>query len=172
MSINRTAKTILIAATVALGLSAQTKKEDFEKRAAIESRLASPEKAAVKQALPRDTNMSSLSVYGIWTGITVPAGQVLTLQSQTDYTGADHVSVAVECPTTTSLKSVGLAVSWTNPLANFYAVTDVILGSDLVFGYTGGATVPVYGPQLQISVVNVGTTSIACDQVTTYAVVH
>ncbi len=36
----------------------------------------------------------------------------------------------------------------------------------------GGSTVPVYGSQLMLQVVNSGSTAISCDQVTAYAVVH
>jgi len=162
----------LIAVTAASGLFAQPKSDDSEKKIVIEPRTKAPDKSAIKGVVPLDSNVQSLSAYEAFLGVTVLGGQYLALQSQTNWTGADHISVTVQCPTTTSLNNVSLVMFWTNPVANFYAATDIILGGNFAFPNSGGAVVPVHGTQLQIFVVNNGTAPIACNQVTTYAVVH
>jgi hypothetical protein len=120
------------------------------------------------------TNLGSLTVYEAASNIVVAAGQAFTFTSQQDWTGADHISVAIECPTSTSLQNTGIVVAWTVPLANApnYTITDVIVGSTFLLQNMGGGVVPSYGTLLQISVVNNGKTNIACDQLTISAVVH
>jgi hypothetical protein len=97
---------------------------------------------------------------------------VYKLTSTSDYTGAEHVSVAIECPTGNSLQNVSITVWWGNSLALYLSATDVISSGSFAYRNVGGAVVPVYGPQIMMQVTNAGTTPVSCDQVTTYAVVH
>jgi hypothetical protein len=124
------------------------------------------------EAKPRDTNLTSLSAYEVFTNVTVAPGQSVTLTSQQDWTGADRISIAVQCPSSTSLAKVGIGVAWSIPIANYFALTDVILGSNFTLPYTGGGTSPAYGNQLQLVMVNTGSTTVSCNQLTAYAVVH
>ena len=151
------------------GLSAQEKKEATP---AKESMSQIPKRPDVKRATPKDANNPSLSAFDAFTTIVLPPGQTINLTSVIDWTGADHVSIAIECPTSTSLQRVQLFVTWGIALAPFYTTTDVILGSNLLFSNMGGATVPAYGNNLQIVMANSGSTTVACDQLTVYGVVH
>jgi hypothetical protein len=114
----------------------------------------------------------SLSAYNVFQNLVIPPGQNLLLTSQQDWAGADHASVAIECPASTSLQKVGIVMTWTIPIANFYTITDVISGSNFLLQNQGGAVVPTYGNMLQIIVVNTGPATVACDQLTAYAIVH
>jgi hypothetical protein len=107
-----------------------------------------------------------------FSNIVVQPGQSLPLVSAVDWTGADHVSIAIECPSSTSLQNVNIAVLWSMPVASNYTATDVISGKNLLVPNMGGAVVPVYGNLLGLGIINSGNTSIACDQVTVYGVVH
>jgi hypothetical protein len=127
------------------------------------------------QASPNGTNVTntnSLSVFDAFSNIVVQPGQTLPLVSAVDWTGADHVSIAIECPTSTSLQNVGIAVLWSMPVASNYTATDLISGKNFLVPNMGGAVVPAYGNQLGLGIINSGTTIIACDQVTVYGVVH
>jgi hypothetical protein len=70
------------------------------------------------------------------------------------------------------LQNVAITMWWGSPNAIYLTMTDVIVGSNFVLKNMGGSAVPVYGSQIQIQVVNTGSTPVSCDQVTTYAVVH
>jgi hypothetical protein len=130
----------------------------------------------LRRLTAKDTNAPSLSNFDAFSNIVVAPGQAATLTSTLDWTGADHVSIAIHCPAGTNLTSTVLAVQWAIPAlastAPYYTATDAILGQNLLLPNMGGGTVPVYGNQLQIVVVNGGSTAISCDQVTAYAVVH
>jgi hypothetical protein len=130
--------------------------------------------ATAKTAGPRTatTNTNSLMLFQAWGSFTLAPGSSLTLTSIYDYTGADTFAVAIECPSGNNLQNVALTVWWGNSLATYLTLTDVILGSDFVLPYMGGGTVPVYGSQVLVQVVNTGTAPVSCDQVTGYAVVH
>jgi hypothetical protein len=128
------------------------------------------------QAAQKDAagNTNSLSAFDAFSNVVVQPGQSVALTSTADWTGADHVSIAIECPTTTSLQNTAIAIQWAVPLSNapYYTATDVIFGKNLLLANMGGAVVASYGNLLQLLVINNGTTSITCDQVTIYAVVH
>lgn len=100
------------------------------------------------------------------------AGGVLNLTSTGDYTGADHIAIAIECPAGANLQGAGITVWWGSSLASHLTLTDVVSGASFLLKNMGGSTVPVYGSQLMLQVVNPGSTAISCDQVTAYAVVH
>jgi hypothetical protein len=136
----------------------------------VEATKQTPRPARAKDSLP-STN-PSFSVTETWSSFTVQPGTPYKLSSATDYTGADHIAVAIECPTGSSPQSVVITVWWGNPNAIWLTLTDVILGNGFPLKNMGGGTVPAYGPQLQLQVVNTGTAPVSCDQVTTYAVVH
>jgi hypothetical protein len=110
-------------------------------------------------------------VWAIWTGVTVAPGPYHLLTTTQDYTGAETLRVAIECPSSVNLKPVGIGVWWAVPNSNFTA-TDAILASGFLLQNMGGAVTQVYGNQLQLQVINTGSSPISCDQVTAYAVVH
>jgi hypothetical protein len=142
-----------------------------DKKPEMEPMRAVARKGAKPKAATDSTNPSN-TLYTASPSFTIPPGTSFKITSEYDYTGAAHVSVAIECPTGNSLQSVGIAVWWGNPLATYLTMTDYIPGNGFALSNMGGATVPVYGTQLVIQVVNAGPTPVSCDQVTTYAVVH
>lgn len=170
MTTIRMSRMIFAGLVLTCSLAAQEKRE-----AATPKEPAGPmsqsKRSEIKRATPKDANTPSLSAFDAFTNIVLPAGQVTNFTSAIDWTGADHVSIAIECPPSTSLQKVQILVTWAMPLAPFYTTTDVILGSNLLFANMGGAIVPAYGNQLQIVILNSGST-VACDQLTVYAVVH
>jgi hypothetical protein len=131
-------------------------------------------KQAARAASPKTTATTSptLAVTDTWTSFTVAPGTYYSLTSKSDYSGTDHISIAIECPAGNSLQNVSITVWWANAIAPYFAQTDAILGSNFSLTNMGGAVVPVYGPTLLLEVVNSGTTAVSCDQVTTYGVVH
>jgi len=133
-----------------------------------------PQSAKSSNLKPRDTNtnLPSLTNVESWTGITVAAGQSLMLTSQSDWTGASSVAIAIECPSSVSLKNAGIAVWWGISLAPNPTLTDVLVGSSFFVPNMGGAVTSAFGNKLQLQLVNTGTVSISCDQVTAYGVVH
>jgi hypothetical protein len=64
---------------------------------------------------------------------------VYKITSQDDYTGADALAVAIECPAGNNLQNVGITVWWGNSLATNLTLTDVLLGTDFVLSYMGVA---------------------------------
>jgi hypothetical protein len=169
---------ILAVAMLATGAEKTDKsaKKDFlDKFAAMElGPVGAAKSTPAKTAGPRDatSNTSSLTLFGAVGAFTVAPGGTYKITSSYDYTGADTLAVAVECPSGNNLQNVGVTVWWGNSLAANLTLTDVILGSDFSLSYMGGGTVPVYGSQLLLQVVNIGTITVSCDQLTTYAVVH
>src|SRR5215469_229359 len=130
----------------------------------------SPQNAKPANLKPRDSNLASLSAFDAWAGFaTVPAGGSINLPtSVVDWTGASSIAIAIECPASTSLKNLAIAVSWGIPslsLAQFMTTTDAIFGSNFVLPNMGGGVTPVYGNQLQLLLVNTGNTPISCNQV-------
>jgi hypothetical protein len=115
---------------------------------------------------------SGSAVSDTWLNLTVPPGTFIKLNSTSDYTGADHISIAIECQSGNSLQPVAITVWWANSIVPYFAQTDAILGSNFPLTNMGGAIVPVYGPTLLLELVNNGTAAVSCDQVTTYAAVH
>ena len=168
---------ILAAAMLATGAEktdkAAAKKDFFEKLGAMQLGSVPVAAPTAKRVGTRaTTNTPSLTLFQAWGNFTVAPGTAFKLLSTYDYTGADTLAVAIECPVGNNLQNVGITVWWGNSLATNITLTDVILGSDFVLSYMGGGTVPVYGSQLLMEVVNTGTTAVSCDQVTGYAVVH
>jgi hypothetical protein len=170
-----TALLIFGVATLAMAADKSEKKAFLEKAAAamgsgvvVEAKPVSTKKALA----PRATTDPSLTLFGAVGAFTVAPGASFKITSQFNYTGADTLAVALECPTGTDLSKVGISAWWSNSFANNFTLTDVILGSDFFLSNMGGGTVPVYGTQLLLYVVNTGTAPISCDQLTTYAVVH
>ena len=162
----------LIATSSLFAQEKQEKKDKKELVAQIAGHLASPQKRSTVALKPAATTLSSVTVYEAFTGLVIPGGQNLNLTSAQDWTGADHVSIAIECPGSTNLKNIALVVYWAIPIVNFYTLTDIIEGSNFLFTNQGGAVVPTYGNQLQVTVVNQGSNTIACDQLTIYAIAH
>jgi hypothetical protein len=117
-------------------------------------------------------NTTSLTLFEASGSFTIAPNSFYRFNSTADYTGADTVAVAVECPTGTSLKNILITTSWGNSLATFLTLTDAIVGSDFVLSNMGGGVVSVFGSELMVQIVNTGTTPVSCDQMTTYAVVH
>jgi hypothetical protein len=152
-------------------LSAQEKVPMAPSRILIDTKMLRRPQSTPKDA---SANLTSLTVSDAFANIVVQPGQTLPLVSVADWTGADHVSIAIECPASTSLQNSSIAVAWGVPLSNApnYTVTDLILGKSFFLPNMGGAVVPVYGNQLGLIIVNAGTTTLTCDQVTVYGVVH
>lgn len=116
---------------------------------------------------------NSYATYETFTNITVAPGGVLKLTSSQEWSGASHASIAIHCPTSTSLENFGIVPQWATPDANFYTNADVLLGSSFIKPYNqGGFVVSVYGSVMQTSLVNIGTANVTCDQVTVYASVR
>lgn len=119
------------------------------------------------------TNLPSLSGFEAFTNLVVQPGQYAVLTSTLDWTGAVQASVAIECPASTSLQNVQIAVEWAMPAyAGFWTATSVIAGNTLLLPNMGGAVVPAFGNQLQILLINSGTTTVTCDQLTVYALLQ
>jgi hypothetical protein len=161
--------TLFGAAILFAGISPAEK--PAEKREATPIPAAKP---AGHSASPRTAAATSPSsaITDTWLTFTVQPGAVYKLTTTTDYTGADHISVAIECPVGNSLQPVSIAVFWANSVVPYFVQTDNILGSNFPLTNMGGAVVPVYGPTLLLEIVNSGTAAISCDQVTAYATVH
>jgi hypothetical protein len=123
---------------------------------------------------PQDaSNISSLSSFEIFTGLTIAPGQTLNLFGTLDWTGADSASIAVACPASTSLANTQILVYWQMPaFTNTYTATNVLLGSNFLFKNMGGGVVPVFGNYFGLQVKNVGSTVVTCDQLTVYGVVR
>jgi hypothetical protein len=156
---------VLACAWMAFGADGKTEKQE---RTAVPA-----SKQEGRPALPKVSSSDpSLSLYDSWSSFTVPPGGLQKLTSTSNYAGASTISVAIECPTGTSLQNISIAVWWGVPSANFLTLTDLIIGGEFVLANMGGGTVPVYGSQLMLEVVNAGSASVSCDQVTTFAVVH
>ena len=106
------------------------------------------------------------------TDVTVAANSFKIIdqtQIPIDFSGAENLSVSVISPT--SLNSVQIAVSWAPYAANF-VVTNVIDGSTFKAVSSGGAQVPVFGPNLILIILNNGTTAITIHQLAVYAYMH
>ena len=120
-----------------------------------------------------DVNINSLSAFEIFTGLSLTPGQTVTLFSSLDWTGAANASIAIACPTSTSLQNVQVVVYWQMPaLSSTYTATNVLLGSNFAFKNMGGGVVPVFGNSFGMQVKNVGSTVVTCDQLTVYGVVR
>ena len=157
--------TIFAAAILCARISQAEKKEATPILASKPSgRSASPKTTA--------TTSPSSAISDTWLNFTVPPGTFYKLTSTTDYTGADHISVAIECPSGNSLQTVSITVWWANSVVPYFAQTDTILGSNFPLTNMGGAVVPVYGSTLLLEIVDTCTAAVSCDQVTTYAAVH
>jgi hypothetical protein len=171
--INRSRSMLLLCLCFNAAISAQEKVPLAPTKVQIDAKqLRKPQPSS--NTAPAAGNTNSLSAFEAFSNIVVPAGQSMSLTSLTDWTGADRVSIAISCPTSTSLQNAGIAVQWGVPLSNapYYTTADLIQGKNLHYSNMGGAVVPAYGNQLQLVVINNWTTGIACDQVTVYAVVH
>src|ERR1700676_4689935 len=60
-------------------------------------------------------NLPSLSAFDGFTNLVVQPGQLSVLTSIIDWTGADHISVAIECPSSTSLTNSAIVIQWGLP---------------------------------------------------------
>ncbi len=119
------------------------------------------------------SNITSLSNFEIFTGLTIQPGQTLNLFGILDWTGADTASIAIACPTSTSLQNTQVLVYWQMPaFTNTYTATSGLLGSNLLFTNMGGGVVPVFGNFFGLQVKNTGSAVVACDQLTVYGVVR
>jgi hypothetical protein len=92
--------------------------------------------------------------------------------AQSDFTGADKVSIGVYTTTDQSLLNTSYLIWWAIPNAPNYMVADTLLGSTFDFLNTGGAQLPTYGNQLMIEIRNNGTDPVTIGQVTVYAIAH
>jgi hypothetical protein len=118
-------------------------------------------------------NLTSLSNFEVFTGITIPPGQTLTVLGTLDWTGASTASIAMSCPASTSLQNTAIVVYWQMPsFTNLWTGTSGLLGSGFLFSNMGGGVVPVFGNFFGLQVTNAGSTTVACDQLTVYGVVH
>ena len=154
------------------GLSAQEKFPITPTKVQIDTKQLRKPQATSHDAT--SSNMPSLTAFESFSNVAVQPGPTSQLTSSTDWTGADHVSVAISCPASTSLQNTVIVIGWAIPLPNApnYTATDAIIGKNLLLPNMGGAVVPSYGNMLQLLVINSGSTSIACDQLTVYGVVH
>jgi hypothetical protein len=133
------------------------------------------QRASRTMKLKRDdvNNVSSLSTFEIFTGLTIAPGQTLNLFGSLDWTGADSASIAIACPASTSLQNVQVLVYWNMPaLSSIYTATNVVLGSTFAFKNMGGEVVPVFGAFFGLQVKNASSTVVTCDQLTVYGVVR
>lgn len=129
-------------------------------------------KPSMKKSGARAATDFSLSNIDSLIDFTIPPGQSVRLVGANDYTGADHVSIGMECPAGNPLTNIQILVWWGMPIANWLFVADVIKASTFVYLNMGGVVVPVYGPFIQVEARNVGTVPVSCHQLTVYAVVH
>lgn len=157
-------------AVLVVGLSAEETKEAAEPRLKIEK--PAPQRGQSARRIGHDVNLPSLTNLESLTNFTVPPSGHMVFTGVLDYTGADQAHIAIECPPPNSLTNVALVVYWGNPQVSYLTATTVILGSNLLYKNMGGATVAAYGTALSIDIQNSGSTPVACDQMTVYAVVH
>jgi hypothetical protein len=97
-----------------------------------------------KASGPRAANTNSLTLFGAVGPFSVAPGGVfkITSSSNYDYTGADTLAVAIECPSGNNLQNVGITVWWGNSIAANLTLTDVIHGSSFNLPSMGGGKVP------------------------------
>jgi hypothetical protein len=128
---------------------------------------------AVLKQVPKREGSSSLTQVEAFGRFSIAAGKSLIVDSTSDWTGADKVSIGFSCPSSTSLKTFQVIVWWTVnlSLAQLYTASDVIFGSDFVFQNTGGGVTPAFGQILRLEMRNAGTADINCEQITLYSVV-
>ncbi|HWZ31168.1 MAG TPA: hypothetical protein VNX18_07540 [Bryobacteraceae bacterium] len=178
----RTAQAALFCLCFVSVLSAQDKTSIEESRGIrsvspqlLKYAASAQERNAIKLKPADATTILALSVFDAitLTGALQP-GQGLTLPSIQDWTGTDHIAVAIQCPQASSVQNLQIGVQWIVPvsIATLYTLTDVILGSNFPLSNQGGAVVPTYGNQLQLILFNAGSTPISCSQVTIAAKVH
>jgi hypothetical protein len=104
---------------------------------------------------------------------TIAPGTTAFFEWLWDLSGSEHVGISV---TTFSdprsrLTNVRIGVAFAAP-GDWYIVSDVILCSSFYYFDHGAATVPVYGPRMQLAVSNDGATPVRITQLAAYAVAH
>jgi hypothetical protein len=102
----------------------------------------------------------------------VNAGASASFTANSDFSGSGAVSIAISAPTSQDLGAVRLLVWWAIPGVDFYVLQDVIVGTNFYFSNQGGGIVPVYGNQLQVQVMNDGSSPITFHQLTAYSVIR
>jgi hypothetical protein len=107
------------------------------------------------------------------TEYTIAPGATAFFEWLWDLSGSERVGISV---TTLSdprsrLTNVRIGVAFAAP-GDWYIVTDVILCSSFYYFDHGGATVPVYGPRMELAVSNDGATPVRITQLVAYAVAH
>jgi len=107
------------------------------------------------------------------TEYTIAPGATAVFEWLWDLSGSERVGISV---TTFSdprsrLTNVRIGVAFAAP-GDWYIVSDVILCSSFYYFDHGGATVPVYGPRMELAVSNDGATPVRITQLAVYAVAH
>ena len=129
---------------------------------------------ARRASVPTSDSGASSTLYQVLAReYTIAPGTTAFFECPWDLSGSERVGISV---TTFSdprsrLTNVRIGVAFAAP-GEWYVVTDVILGSSF-FNYDhGGATVPVYGPRMELAVSNDGATPVRITQLAAYAVAH
>lgn len=134
-------------------------------------------KAPLEKAPVRRSAVSASDSYPIRQVLaaeyTIAPGTYTAFDWPADLSGSERVGISV---TTLSdprsrLTNVRIGVAFAAP-GEYYVVTDVILGSSFFYYDHGGATVPVYGPNMRLIVSNDGASPVRITQLTVYAVVQ
>jgi hypothetical protein len=99
----------LLGACLALGADGKVEKKE-EKAEVVSVPAAKQAPARSVRAKDSPATDASFSVSDTWSSFTVQAGSIFKLTSTNDYTGAEHVSVAIECPVGNSLQNISITV--------------------------------------------------------------
>lgn len=126
----------------------------------------------VKLASSANTTGASNPLRGViarnWT---IAAGDYVVFEWPVDLSGADKVNISVTTlgDLNSRLTKVRFGVAFAAP-ADWYVITDMVLGSSFSLSDHGGFTVPVYGPFIKVVVYNDGATPVQITQLAAYAV--
>lgn len=124
-----------------------------------------------KLASPKAVNSTTISEV-VAQNITLDPGTSQQFFAQSDFSGAEKVSLGFYTTSDQDLSATNYLVWWSPPGAANYVVADVLFGNQFAFLNSGGANVNTYGNQLMIEVRNGGTDPVSISQITAYAVAH
>src|SRR5436190_1690450 len=140
----RTLQITIIGITATLALAAQVKSEATAEAKPTATIVSKDEPGTLRMtvgkavrrapstaaATERSAADPSLTNYEVGKNIAVAAGQTVRVQSVSDWTGGTDVAISLNCAAVANIRVYAL---WSLPNADFYAGTDILLGSNFAF---------------------------------------
>lgn len=154
-------------AVMALGVTLRAEDVDSPKK----KEAAQGSRTGIKPKMLSPLTVNSTSIAEVVAqNVTIAAGTSQKFFAQSDFTGADKVSIGVFTTSDQNLSLTGYEVWWAQSSYPYYVTADYIDGKLFHFSNTGGAQVATFGNQLLIIVDNNGTAPVTIAQITAYAV--